>query len=312
MGFASLWDKFLTNPERNSKIMAILFIFQVIPLVFPLGLPIVYSFYTTDLYKVVEGTNNPEFPGPVSYGATFPGIQPGDVIVWGEACEHAGGWSYGRDYWSTLPRWAAGEKGARLILAWFGYPSISIFEDFISRYLEPQYPDLEYGVDYIITQYMPGQEAGMARLTAELGSLNDARQNRRIDSFPGFTDIVDFNDVQYSYGSVCRTTDHDMFIRQFGAAWPNHNFIGFMEYEVGGAYYGGIVKCVMQYDFEIESIVAAKYGRQFLGEQIAAVEARSIGVLAYIPLLVYGLLVNWQRALSEGVSLTPQVGERGQ
>jgi hypothetical protein len=68
----------------------------------------------------------------------------------------------------------------------------------------------------------------------------------------------------------------------------------------------------MQYDFEIESIVAAKYGRQFLGEQIAAIEARQLGAIVYIPLLIYGLIVNWQRALSEGVSLTPQVGERGQ
>jgi hypothetical protein len=312
MGFASAWDKLLTNPERNSKIFGLLFLFQLIPLVMPLGLPIQYSFYTTDLYKLIEGTSNPEFPGVISYGDTLPGVQPGDLFVWGEACEHAGGWSQARDYWSTVPRWVVGEKGARMIMAWFGYPSISIFEDCITRYLEAGYPELEYGVDYIITEYIPGQEAGMARFAQQIGSLTDARNNRRIDSYPGFTDVVDFNDVDYSYGSVCRTTDHDMFIRQFGTQYPDHHFFLFGEYQIGGAYYGGIVDAVMQYDFEIESIVALKYGRQFLGEQIAGIEARQVGAIVYIPLIIYGLIVNWQRALSEGVSLTPQVGERGQ
>jgi hypothetical protein len=152
----------------------------------------------------------------------------------------------------------------------------------------------------------------MANFAANLGSINDARNNRPINSYPGFSDVVDFNDVDYSYGSVCRTTDHDMFIRQFGAAYPDHYFFLFGEYQIAGAYYGGICAACMQYDFEIESIVAAKYGRQFLGEQIAAIEARQLGAIVYIPLIIYGLIVNWQRALSEGVSLTPQVGERGQ
>jgi hypothetical protein len=40
MGFTSLWDKLLTNPERNSKILGLIFLFQLIPLVFTLGLPI--------------------------------------------------------------------------------------------------------------------------------------------------------------------------------------------------------------------------------------------------------------------------------
>jgi hypothetical protein len=312
MGFSAPWDKLLTNPERNSKIFGLIFMFQLIPLVFPLGFPLKYSFYTTDLYKLIEGTDNPEFPGVISYGDTLPGVQPDDLIVWGEACEHAGGWSYARDYWSVVPRWTIGEKGARMIMGWFGYPSISIFEDCISRYLEAEYPELEYGVDYIISEYIPGQEAGMARFCSQLGSLNDARFGRPINSFPGFTDVVDFNDVDYSYGSVCRTTDHDMFIRQFGAAYPNHYFFLFGEFQIAGAYYGGICSACMHYDFEIEAIVAAKYGRQFLGEQIASIEARELGALVYIPLIIYGLIVNWTRAFSEGVSLTPQVGERGQ
>jgi hypothetical protein len=315
MGFASLWDKLLTNPERNSKILGLIFLFQLIPLVLPLGLPIKYSFYTLDNYKVIEGTDNPEFPGPTTYGATWPGIQPGDVVVWGSNDEHAASWSQARDWWSTWPRWFMGEKGAKMIFACFGYSSIGIFNDLIDRYFKVQYPDITYGEDYVVTEYLPGAEAAMARFAEQLGNIRDIN-GRTINSYPAFADYQTLADVQYSYGSVIRTTDHDMFIRQFGSAYPyettGHVFLGFMEYAVASAYYGTIVKCCAQYDFETEAIVAAKYGRAFLGEQIALVEARQIWAFVYLPLLVYGLLVNWQRALSEGVSLQPEVGSRGQ
>jgi hypothetical protein len=315
MGFSSAWDKLLTNPERNSKIFGLIFLFQLIPLVMPLGLPIKYSFYTLDNYKVFEGTDNPEYPGLTTYGASWPGIQAGDIIVWGSNDEHAGSWSQARDWWSTWPRWMMGEKGAKMIFACFGYSSIGIFKDLMDRYFKVQYPDVTYGEDYVITQYLPGTEAAMANFAERTGSILDIN-GRRIDSYPTFAGINTLGDCQYSYGSVIRTTDHDMFIRQFGSAYryetTGHAFLGFMEYAVAAAYYGTIVQCSAQYAFEVEAIVADKYGRQFLGEQIALKEAQQIWAMVYLPLIIYGLLVNWRRALSEGVSLIPEVGSRGQ
>ncbi len=315
MGFSSLWDTFLANPERNSKIFGLIFMFQLIPLVFPLGLPIKYSVYTLDNYKVIEGTNNLEFPGLTSYGASWPGVQPGDIVVWGSNDEHSGDWAMQRDWFSTWTRWMMGEKGAKMIFACFGYSSIGIFKDLIDRYFKAQYPGITYGEDYIITEYLPGAEAAMARFAEQLGNIRDI-EGRTVSSYPTFAGISTLADVDYSWGSVIRTTDHDMFIRQFGSAYPfettGHAFLGFMEYAVASAYYGSIVKCCAQYSFEVESIVALKYGRQFLGEQIATKEAQQIWAVVYLPLIIYGLIVNWRRALSEGVSLTPQVGTMGQ
>jgi hypothetical protein len=173
-----------------------------------------------------------------------------------------------------------------------------------------------YGEDYLVTEYLPGAEAAMARFAEQIPNIRDIN-GRTISSYPAFAHLNTLADVQYSYGSVIRTTDHDMFIRQFGSAYPyettGHAFLGFMEYAVASAYYGTIVKCSAQYAFEVESIVNLKYpGKAFLGEQIALVEARQIWAFVYLPMLIYGLLVNWQRAMSEGVSLTPQVGTRGQ
>ena len=315
MGFSSLWDKFLADPERNSKIFGLLFMFQLIPLVVPLGLPIKYSFYTIDNYKVFEGTDNPVFPGPTTYGGTWPGVQVGDVVVWGSNDEHAGSWSQARDWWSTWPRWLMGERGAKMIFASFGYSSIGIFKDLIDRYFKVQYPDITYGEDYLITEYMPGAEAAMARFAEQLGNIRDIN-GRAINSYPAFADLNTLGDVDYSYGTVIRTTDHDMFIRQFGSAYryedTGHAFLGFMEYAVATAYYGTIIKCCAEYSFEVEALVAEKYGRGFLGEQIALKEAQQLWAIVYIPLIVYGLLVNWRRAVAEGVSLTPQVGTMGQ
>jgi hypothetical protein len=56
----------------------------------------------------------------------------------------------------------------------------------------------------------------------------------------------------------------------------------------------------------------SEYGSHFSGEQLITVEITQLGVLTYIPLLIWGFVVNWKRALKEGVSLVPKVGERGQ
>jgi hypothetical protein len=315
MGLSSLYDRMMTNPERMSKIMGLIFMFQLIPLAFPLGLPIYKSFYTIDLYKVIEGTDNPLYPGLTTYGEAFPGVQPGDIAVWGSNDEHAGSWSLARDYWSTWPRWVMGEKGAKMIFACFGYSSIGIFKDLIDRYFRQQYPDITYGDDYVITEYLPGAEAAIARFAETAGTIRDIN-GRAINSYPTFASVNTMADVDYSWGSVIRTTDHDMFIRQWGSRYPYETtgmcFLLFGEYAVASAYYGTICKACSQYDFEVESIVAETYGRKFLGEQIALKEAQQVWAIVFIPLLVYGLLVNWRRALSEGVSLLPQVGTRGQ
>lgn len=299
----SLWDKFIENPERNSKIMGLIFIIQLLPLVYPLGFPIKYSFYTTDLFNLIEG-------GPMSYGVVEPGLQPDDIFVYGDQAEHVGDYSAHRDMWSTLVRWIAGEKKIRMICAWFGFSSITVFTDIWERYMKPY--NLEYGVDYIWTEYLPAGEASMSYFAENTGTTLDALYHQPINSYPGFTDVKDFNDVTMAMGTVIRTTDHDMYIRAWGTQWPNVKYILRGEYAIGLAYYGQAVRAVTQYDFEIEHIAGTTYGSKFFGEEITKIESKELWALMYIPLLIWGLFVNWKRQIAEGVSLTPRVGERGQ
>jgi hypothetical protein len=303
MGLESWWDGFLKDPERNSKIMGLVFILQLIPLAVPLGFPIKYSFYTTDLFNLIEG-------GPMSYGVVEPGLGPDDVFVYGDCAEHVGDYSAHRDMWSTLVRWVAGEKHIRIICAWFGYSSISVFMDIWDRYMKPY--NLEYGVDYVWTEYLPGREAAIKYFAENVGDVLDAINHQPISSYSGFADVNDFNDVTMAMGTVIRTTDHDMYIRQWGTQWPNVKYILRGEFAIGGPYYGAAVRAVTQYDFEIEHIAASQYGSKFLGEEITQIESKEVWAIMYIPLLVWGLYVNWKRQLAEGVSLEPRVGERGQ
>ena len=298
----SLWDKYIENPDRNSKIMAAIFLFQLIPFVFPLGLPLPYSPYTRDWFAYVDG-------GETSYGVTLPGIQAGDLVVWGDASEHTAYYSTQRDFWGTQVMAIMGERGAKMIFAVFATPSISIFTDLIDRYMGRY--NVVYGEHYLVTEYLPGMEAAVKFFADNLGEVKDIRGNT-ISSYSAFADVSDFNDVDYAYDTAPRATDHDMFIRQWATQYPNINFMLGTEYATGAAYYGTLVKAVWQYQYEIEQIAGVNYGAHFFGEEIIKVEARSVWTLVYIPLLIWGLFVNWRRALKEGISLIPRVGERGQ
>jgi PKD repeat protein len=214
-----------------------------------------YSEYTSDLFTLIEG-------GELSYHEIMPGVQPGDVVVWGDLCEQTDQYSFDSGWWATLPLWLIGERGAKMVMAWFGAPSITVFTEVVTKYIAQHYPEKQYGVDYVITEYIPGGEAAIARFASQLGDLNDVN-GTTINSYPAFTDILTMDDVNYSYGTVCRTTDHDMFIRQFAAAYPEHSFILFGEYQVGGAYYGGLVKAVTHDPDEIIDLLYNTYGRVF-------------------------------------------------
>jgi len=305
--FENLWDKFLANPERNSRIMAVIFLFQLIPIVYPLGIPVPYTVFTKDYWALTEG-------GTMSYGREMPGMQPGEIVVWGDLAESAGGYNTGRDYYGAQLEHIIAEKGCKLIMATFATGAGPVFSDIIRRYFDKNYPGvMVYGENYVITEYLPGREAAVKYFAENIGATRDMF-NERIDSYPGFSDIVDMNDVDYSWCLVERTTDYDIFIRQWGTEYPNHEFL-LQEFAVASPYYGGIITCLTYGTsaVELESKLLAEYGKaHFAGEQLITVEITQLGVLTYIPLLIWGFVVNWKRALKEGVSLVPRVGERGQ
>jgi hypothetical protein len=302
----NIWDKFLANPERNSKIMAVIFLFQLIPIVYPLGIPVPFTVFTKDQWAMFEG-------GTMSYGREMPGMQPGEIILWGNLAESAGGYNTGRDAFGAYLMQALGEKGCKLIMARLATGAGPVFLDVIRRYLDTNYPGLMvYGENYVISEYMPGREAAVKYVAEQLGSIKDMFGNA-INSYPGFSHVNDINDIQYSWGTVERTTDHDIFIRQWGTEYPNHEFAMTGAFAIAAPYYGGIITSLVGGGVELQAKLLSHYGKaHFAGEQLVTVEVTQLGILTFIPLLIWGFYVNWRRALREGVSLTPRVGERGQ
>jgi hypothetical protein len=299
-----VWDKFLSNPERNSKIMAVIFLFQLIPIVYPLGIPVPYTVFTKDWMALVEG-------GTMSYGREMPGVQPGEIVLWGNIAESAGGYNSGRDTYGAKFMHMIGEKKAKLIMARFSTGSGPVFLDLIRRYFDSNYPGLMvYGENYVISEYMPGREAAVKYFAENVGDIRDMF-NKPINSYPGFSHVKDINDCKYAWGTIERTTDHDIFIRQWGTEYPDIEFL-ISEFVVAAPYYGGIITCLEQGGVEVQAQLVPRYGAQFAGEQLITVEITQLGILTWIPLLIWGFYVNWKRALREGVSLTPKVGERGQ
>jgi hypothetical protein len=167
-----------------------------------------------------------------------------------------------------------------------------------------------YGENYVISEYMPGREAAVKFFAENVGDIRDMF-NKPINSYPGFSHVKDINDCHYAWGTIERTTDHDIFIRQWGTEYPDIEFL-ISEFLVAAPYYGGIVTCLTGGGAELQAQLVSRYGRWFAGEQLITVEITQLGILTFIPLLIWGFYVNWRRALAEGVSLTPRVGERGQ
>lgn len=167
-----------------------------------------------------------------------------------------------------------------------------------------------YGENYVISEYLPGREAAVKSFSENIGSIRDMF-GKPINSYPGFSQVNDMLDVDYAYGTIERTTDHDIFIRQWGTEYPNIEFF-ISEFLIAAPYYGGIVTALQTGGTEAQARLVPMYGAHFAGEQLITVEITQLGILTFIPLLIWGFYVNWKRALAEGVSLTPRVGERGQ
>lgn len=259
-------------PELKSEhIWAVCMILYIIPVLIPIGSPIVISDTTIQCYDVIES------------------LPEGSIVVMG------GGGVFAFDLEPSAAAIAAVKHMARKKLRLVGIPlwveSLQLHKYVVDTagVMEDKGGDWKYGVDYVQLPYIPGGAAALVRLLedvhatvpsdvygtklSELPLMNDLRSYEDIDVWTcphwGFPDIVRYVAGERGIPSIQYAHGHSFLIYSvYRAIYPDLVFQtnGFL----GGAQYEKLM------------------GTFGLGH--AAIDSYSVGSVAFIVLFVLGNL----------------------
>jgi hypothetical protein len=262
-----IWDRL------SIRIVGVIFLIPLIALFVPLRLPIAYSVYTTDLFDLVEG------------------MEPGDVVVFGNMINNLQVIYNARDMYGALVQHMF-DQDIVMVFASFETAGIAAMQYIIDRYNLVEKYDLVYGVDYVLTPYIAGREAAVARFAEDMQNGAD-KDGTPMSQIPLLRDnnIRSMADVDYALATIDLSTDMEIFVRQWPGAYANVQFIAIAPYTSVAYTYGDLVQACVQYAFEYEHITG------YFGEEIMKKEAYSVAVILLYILVFLGVFVNWSEAL---------------
>jgi len=269
------WHEYIwkMRPEHLAFVMLIA---CLIPTFFTLGIPIPPGYLSTDYFNSVES------------------IPTGGIVVIGANIYDIGGYHGHRDLWGTqFYHWV--RKGLKIICVVLDTTSQIAFIDVFRRYgLEKGYGGTyEYGKDFMITPFIPGEETAMARFAADIWGTCAGRDwyGTSLTELPLMANIRSFADVHLTTFKAYSGTHIEMAIRQWSSAnFPNVKLVATHAFEDLAYAYGTRVMGTIsgtRGNAEYAYMVRAKYGLPFTNEEVIKIEGRvTEGLLMWIAIAV--------------------------
>lgn len=276
------------RPERMSII--ILFV-TALPLFVSLGIPLPASYLSTDYYNTVISQ---------AAKATAEGRRP--VMVKGEIM------------YAVTPGFKDSEASQVLLFTRYNYKMLFVTMDTTSHvnvldmmkrykyaYQIPGEKDIiggpyVYGVDWVLTPSILGEEPAMARVAANIWEACNNKDffGTPFDQLPMMATLHSFNDVDVTRGAYYSGTHVEMFIRQWtNAIYPNIRAVGGYAYEDVAYAYGRYIYgtlSTMRGAAEFEQLVNFKgsFGRP--GEDQAKIESRNTQAITMFAFIALGAI----------------------
>jgi hypothetical protein len=278
MTMAEQWEAF---PKISRKMWLVAtMILCAIPLIYPFALPIPVSGRTEAFFAEIEK------------------LSPGDVILWGDSAAGVGSYVGPREFWWAL--WdTIAERDLKVIYTCFDRGAPVCAEEAVSDNDLVGKWGYEYGTDYVIMPYTPGQEMAMASIAAENGFRNTYTVDNRgtsIDNLPLFQEVQDLGDIDLVLIFYHQTEYGPMHVRQWLIKWDIPGIVIGQFYAIG-EFYGTYVKgnldgTLAQAEFE--------YLTGNIGEEILRMTMRDMQALLVIAMLLIGFVVDavrWRSAI---------------
>jgi len=264
----TIWDRLLDIPQWAVAIAA--FVFLIIPVLYPLGLPVPVGAPAADYVKWIQE------------------IPPGSNVVFFQEMSGSGWDEIKGGYTSTLKYLWSRKINVVIIATYSDAGPTNIWG---INYANPDRFGAKYGENYVNLGYIPGIEVMVAAVRDSISAtvsvdylgtpLKDIPLMKMVDSYKDFSAIF----VSFSSG-----TDMDKYVRQWYATHPeipqlwmtaSGNEMSAVSYWVGGmakGYLSGPTGC------------AAMEG--FIGEPGLAAKITDMKNLASIPTLVLVVIGN--------------------
>jgi hypothetical protein len=274
----SAWYEYIWK-MRAEHLAAIMLIVAALPIWVPLGIPMPRSYLSWDYYQTVES------------------IPDGGVVVIGANIYEIGDYHGSRDLWGAqFTHWV--KKHLKIVCVVLDTTAHMAFEDVMRRYkLDSRVGGpYVYGVDWVITPYIPGEEPAMAAVAADIWKACNGRDfyGTPFEQLPIMANIHSFRDVHLTTFKAYSGTHIEMFIRQWtSAAYPNVKGVASHAYEDLAYAYGKYILGTLS---GARGAAEYEYYLGFPGEERAKIEARNTEAFLLFACIVVGAIyVNMQK-----------------
>jgi len=148
----------------------------------------------------------------------------------------------------------------------------------------------KYGEDWVMTPYIPGEEAAMARVASDIWEASNSRDfyGTPYSQLPMMQKLRSFRDVDLTHLSAYSGTHIEMYVRQWtGAAFPNIRGIATHAYEDLAYAYGKFIFGTIS---GLRGSAEYQHLTNFAGEQRAMIESRNTEALIMFAAIALGTI----------------------
>ena len=269
-------ENWTTFPKVTRKMWLVMtIILCALPLIYPFLLPIPVSGRTQAFLDELDK------------------IPAGGVIIWGDSAAGVGSYVNAREFWWAM--WdTICERDLKVIYTCWDRGAPLCGEGMVTdNDIEAKW-GYEYGVDYVIMPYTPGQEMAMA----SVGAANGFRQTYSVDNrgnpietLPIFQEVTDLNDVDLVFIYYHQTEYGPMHIRQWSIKYDIPAIVVGQFYAVAEFYgtyvFGNLDGTLAQAEFE--------YLVGIPGEEILKMTMRDMQSLLFIAMLIIGFVADFAK-----------------
>ena len=271
------WTPFPKVTRKMWLVMTI--ILCALPLIYPFLLPIPVSGRTEAFLGELDK------------------LPAGGVIVWGDSAASIGSYINSREFWWAMMDTIAERELKIIYTCWDRGAPLGGDGMFTDSDIEAKW-GYEYGVDYVLMPYTPGQEMAMASVGAE----NGFRQTYSVDFYgngietlPIFQEVRDMNDVDLIFIYYHQTEYGPMHIRQWSIKYDIPTIVVGQFYAVAEFYgtyvFGNLDGALAMAEFE--------YLVDIPGEEILRMTMRDMQSLLFIAMLAIGFVADAVRRGAE-------------
>jgi hypothetical protein len=249
----------------------IMVIVTLIPIIWTLGLPLSVDFRSVDFKNQIDA------------------LPEGSKVVWGIELSSTGDIPVYRPAAIAIAAYLAIRHLKVVVVCFKDYVPTAAAQYFALAKVEEKY-GWRYGVDYVITPFISGEETAMASFAADIwGTISTDYLGTPLSQLPLMQECHSLADFKLAISMYGTFTYADMFARQWAAKY-HIPWIAYGAYATLAAYYGNLLKGCLDL---IRGGAEFEYLTGLYGENLSRMDCRNTYGTTLIVLIILGNIAYW-------------------